>query len=101
MKFVLKGPLKENIHNLMRRIGYQFWDSYNEEKTELNFVRSLGGRSGFPRFHLYLKAEDENLIFNLHLDQKKPVYKGTAAHSGEYDSELVKKEMERIKQSLE
>lgn len=104
MKFFLKGPLKENIHNLMRGIGYQFWGSNDnekyEEKAELNFIRSLGGRSGFPRFHLYLKQEGENLVFNLHLDQKNPIYRGAAAHSGEYDSELVKKEMERIKQVL-
>ena len=100
MKFILNGPLKENILNLMRRIGYQFWGSNENEKSELNFIRSLGERSGFPRFHLYLKIEGENLFFNLHLDQKKPVYRDAPAHSGEYDSELVKKEMERIEQIL-
>ena len=100
MKFVLKGPLKENIHNLARRIGYRFWRSGENEKSELNFIRSLGGDSGFPRFHLYLKIEGENLVFNLHLDQKKPVYKAVSAHSGEYNGELVGKEAERVKEIL-
>lgn len=104
MKFILKGPFRENIHNLMRGVGYQFWGSGGNEKdgekAELNFIRSLGGRSGYPRFHVYLKQEGENLIFNLHLDQKKPVYKGATAHSGEYEGPLVEQEAERIKQIL-
>ncbi len=33
---------------------------------------------------------------SLHLDAKKPSYEGTAAHGGEYQGELVEKEMERI-----
>jgi len=48
-----------------------------------------------------VKVEGENLIFNLHLDQKAPIYKGAPAHAGEYDGELVSKEAERIKQILE
>jgi len=96
MKFTLKGPFKENIYSLIRQVGYHF-QGKDEEKSEIIFVRPA---SGYPRFHLYLKKEDNNLIFNLHLDQKKPIYKGTSAHAGEYDSELVKKEAERVKQIL-
>jgi len=55
-------------------------------------------RDGYPRFHLYLKIENGNLIFDLHLDQKRPIYKGTTAHSGEYSGEIVGKEAKRIKQ---
>ena len=40
------------------------------------------------------------MIFNLHLDQKKPTYEWHIAHSGEYDGELVEKEIERIKKIL-
>lgn len=77
----------------MRKAGYHFLKK-DEAKSELIFVRPP---RGYPRFHIYLKVENKSLILNLHLDQKKPIYKGTTAHSGEYDGELVKKETERIK----
>jgi len=96
MKFVIEKPLKENIYNLMRRLGYHFQRKNN---SELVFYRSLG-RLGFPRFHIYLKEENRKLIFNLHLDQKKPIYKGVSAHAGEYDGKIVENEAERIKQIL-
>jgi len=102
MKFVIKNALKENIVTLMRRVGYYF---IGENKTgrELIFVRPLRtGRSGYPRFHIYLKVNQktEEILFNLHLDQKKPIYRGVTAHSGEYDGKIVKEETERIKQIL-
>jgi len=96
MKFTLKGPFGENVYNLMRKIGYHFLKK-DEKSGELNFVRPLK-RDGYPRFHLYLKIENGNLIFDLHLDQKRPIYKGTTAHSGEYSGEIVGKEAKRIKQ---
>ena len=97
MKFVIKGLLKDNIYNLMREARYYF-QGKDEEKGELIFVRPP---RGYPRFHLYLKIENGNLIFNLHLDQKRPIYKGAPAHAGEYDGEIVSKEAERVKQILE
>jgi len=115
MRFILKGPFKENIHNLIRIIGYHF-QGEDKEKKELVFTRPS---KGYPRFHIYSKIdgstgpstlnsglkgspqEIENLIFNLHLDQKRPIYKGVTAHSGEYEGEVVEKEVERIKKILE
>lgn len=96
MKFTLNGPFKENIHSLMRKAGYHF-QGKNENNAELIFAKPP---QGYPRFHIYLKIDGENLIFNLHLDQKKPIYKGATAHSGEYDSELVATEAERIKNTV-
>ena len=81
----------------MRKIGYHF-QRKDKEQQELIFVRPS---KGYPRFHIYLKKDDEDLIFNLHLDQKKPIYKGTAAHAGEYEGEAVEKESERIKEILQ
>lgn len=87
-----------SLINLLRRAGYLYM--HEDEKThEQVFSRPLE-RSGYPRFHLYIKQIDNNLIFNLHLDQKRPIYKGATAHSGEYDSPLVQQETERIKQAL-
>jgi hypothetical protein len=97
MKFILKMPFKENSYSLMRKVGYHF-QKKDEEKGELIFVSPP---RGYPRFHLYLKVEKNNLIFNLHLDQKKPTYEGTPAHAGEYNSGVVEKEAERIRQILE
>ena len=95
MKFVIKGPLKENIYSLSRKLGYFF-----QEKSG-NEIKLVRPPKGFPRFHLILKIEGEDLIFNLHLDQKAPKYQGIPAHSREYESEIVKEEAERIKKIIE
>ena len=95
MKFILEKELKENIYNLMRKLGYHF----QRQDNELVFYRPLSA-SNFPRFHLYIKKEGKKLIFSIHLDQKKPVYKGVTFHSGEYNSKIVKEELERIEQAL-
>jgi len=84
----------------MRRCGYFF---IKEEKGELAFIRPLSSSgSGYPRFHAYVNMEKfpRETLLNLHLDQKKPIYQGTAAHAGEYEGGLVEKEAERIKKIL-
>lgn len=96
MKLSFKKP-RSNIYKLMRRLGYHFQRKKNQK---LVFSRSLSG-SSFPRFHIYLKVGEDNLIFNLHLDQKPPTYKGVSAHSGEYSGPPVEKEAKRIKQILQ
>ena len=99
MEFSLnEGLTKENIYNLMRKIGYRFQEK-NKSKAELIFIKPLAGND-YPRFHIYLKIKDKSLIFNLHLDQKKPTYEGAPAHAGEYEGEIVEKESERIKENL-
>ena len=91
MKFIIKNTNGENIVNLARKIGYFYIGS--------SFIRPLE-RSGYPRFHLYISEKNDGLIFNLHLDQKRPTYKDAPAHSGEYEGPIVEKEAERIKQIL-
>ena len=99
----LKAPLKENIRNTMRGCGY-YLEKQDARTGEMAFSRPAGGASasGYPRFHIYARTDEisREAVFNLHLDQKKPVYKGSVAHSGEYESEIVKKEAERIKNIL-
>jgi hypothetical protein len=100
MRFVIKGPFKENIYTLMRRAGYPALPSskrQRKQEAELEFARPL---RGYPRFHLFIKTQNDSLICNLHLDQKKPIYQGAIAHGGEYNSKIVKKEAERIKRIL-
>lgn len=100
MKFIIENTFGKNIINLARKIGY-FLIGENKEKSELTFIRPLE-KSGYPRFHLYVKINPEikDLIFNLHFDQKRPIYKGAPAHAGEYDGKVVKTESKRIKQIL-
>jgi hypothetical protein len=106
MTFALKTKL--NIQNFMRQAGY-FFD--REENGETAFIRPLtASGSGYPRFHIYLKFDNVSrealrqgsgqATISLHLDQKKPIYRGVSAHAGEYRGELVEKEAERIKQIL-
>jgi len=87
----------ENVVSVARAIGYVIIDS--KDNNEYNLVRKLT-YGNYPRFHVYLKQAGDRFIFSLHLDQKAPIYKGTHAHSGEYDGPVVEDEAERIKQLL-
>lgn len=92
MKFVISGPLKDNVYHVMRRAGYSF-EGKDEARGESVFARPP---RGYPRFHLFIKQEENSLVVNLHLDQKKPSYKGTTAHSGEYEGGMIEAEAKRI-----
>ncbi|MCX6760879.1 MAG: hypothetical protein NTZ84_02150 [Candidatus Nealsonbacteria bacterium] len=97
MRFVIKGPLKNSIFNLMRELGYHFLGENEDEGVkEFNFVHQLG-RDSYPRFHVFLKNNKGDLFLNLHLDQRKTVYKGARAHANEKEGELVEDETKRIK----
>lgn len=83
----------------MRDAGYHFQREDRERNaTEYSFVRP---RMGFPRFHIYAQMTGGDLQLNLHLDQKKPVYHGSTAHSGDYDGAAVEGEAARIKKMID
>ena len=98
MKIVLKS--EASSHNLMRQCGY-YLEGKDAKKGDLGFIRRLGV-SGYPRFHAFVKVDEvsRETIINLHLDQKRPIYKGVPAHSAEYEGEVIEKERDRIKQIL-
>ena len=79
-----------NLTALMRRAGYY-------PKEGQSYVREIGTLK-YPRFHIYLEPSKDNVIINLHLDQKKPSYKGAKAHNAEYEGEVVEKEAQRLKE---
>jgi len=81
--------------NLCRELNYKV----HRKGEEFNCVKPLNNRD-FPRFHLFIEEEDDVLKFKLHLDQKRSSYEGTNAHSGEYESERVEQEVERIKRKV-
>jgi hypothetical protein len=76
----------------MRTLGYAPSQNRFGEKS---FVRLLTGRP-FPRFHIYVQEVEDTMLLDLHLDQKKPSYEGSRAHSGEHDGPLVENEIARI-----
>lgn len=93
---IAQNLLSYHYPAFLRQAGYTYITSRQTGKD--SFVRPLGNNN-YPRFHIYVIEIDDNIIFNAHLDQKQASYEGTSAHSGEYDSPLVKQELERL-QSL-
>lgn len=67
--------------------------------NKISFAKRIH-RDFYPRFHVYIKLEGEEVIFDLHLDQKRPIYEGVTAHSGEYDGEVVEREAERVRHMI-
>ena len=98
MKLIVnKNQLKESPANFLRQAGYGYIQ--DRRSGQDSFARRLG--SGFyPRLHMYAEESGDNIIFNLHLDQKQPSYPGAHAHNAEYDGEVVEQEIQRLKQLL-
>ena len=94
MKLTLQAT--QSPYNFLRQAGYSIFRDPNTRQT--SYTRRLG--SGFyPRFHIYINNEVNGQVeLNLHLDQKHASYKSQSAHSGEYDSDVVKQEAERVRQ---
>jgi len=101
MRFILENFSGGNIIMLMRKANYFLVGEYRENQ-ELSFVNPIG-INNYPRFHIYLRVRPttKELVFNLHLDQKKPVFKKASDHGAEYEGEAIKKEAERISQILQ
>ena len=97
MRIEIKN-IQENPQNALRRAGYFFQRSQNDE---MSFVRSFGS-SGYPRFHIYAKLKEGDLMINIHLDSKKETYGHNTRHHGEYENDgILKEEVTRIKKVLE
>lgn len=98
MKLIIdKNLLDSTPEQFLRKAGY----GYIRDRRSGNdsFVRRMG--SGFyPRLHMYVEENNSQIIFNLHLDQKQPSYAGSRAHSGEYEGEVVEREIDRLRQFL-
>lgn len=78
----------------MRRSGYAAFRDPNTGQS--SFVKRIAG-DNYPRFHIYVnKDKDNREVIDLHLDQKKPSYAGSRAHSGEYEGGAVEVEGNRL-----
>jgi len=97
-----KKQLAETPDKWLRRAGYAFIPE--REHGQKSFARRLT-RDFYPRFHVYFSEQknpngEDLVIFNLHLDQKRPGYVGFSRHNAEYDGEVVEKEALRLKSLL-
>lgn len=97
MDFALEN-IKKSVVEVAREIGYTIIDT--TATGEYNLVKKLD-INNYPRFHIYLKHSGTDFNFSLHLDQKKPSYEGSHAHSGEYFGPVVEAEADRIKEILQ
>lgn len=97
MEFVIKN-LNDSNNELMRKIEYKP-AYFQKEGGGISIVRQIG-RNDYPRFHLCIKENNEEFIFKLHLDQKKPSYQRSHAHSGEYNGTVIEEEVKRIREIL-
>lgn len=97
MKITIQKPYTHS-RNLLRRAGYAL---HQGRDGQISYTRRLSGGGDYPRFHVYVNAEEpgESMEITLHLDEKKPSYEGYTAHSGQYDGPLVEQEKDRIVQS--
>ena len=96
MKLFFQDPQKnKNLPTRLREAGYRFERHANSE--EMVFIKGFEG-ADFPRWHLYTKETPDGWELNLHLDQKRPIYRGASAHGGEYDGPLVEKETARLQE---
>ncbi len=97
MKFKISNNLTHTPENVLRTCGYL--SIFDQKSQKSSFVRKITGNR-YPRFHLYFKETNNELIFDLHLDQSKTVYSDQKAHNADYDSPEVKQELVRIYQEV-
>jgi RNA 3'-terminal phosphate cyclase len=97
MKIKIEKP-RYNVKYLMRRCGYTPWRDPRTGKER--FIRRLG-RGYYPRFHVKASYDNQyNLILDLHLDARRPMHKRGIRTYENVESEVVRREAERIRNLL-
>lgn len=81
----------------MRRLGY---GEHRGGDGQYSYARRVSGAM-FPRYHVYVEQKENGMTVSLHVDQKAPSYEGTHAHAGEYEGQLVEREMKWIASQIE
>lgn len=96
MRVDVPEHLRINPLDWLRRQGYAV---HRGGDGQTSYVRRAGG-DAYPRYHCYVERVGEQLVINLHLDQKQPSYAGSSAHAGEYAGPLVEAEAARLRRAL-
>lgn len=98
MKILIKKEeLPDNPVNFLRAQGYGYIQGRGDKQD--SFAKRLYGGE-FPRLHMYVNDRGDKWEFHLHLDQKPVSYKGSNAHSGEYDGDVVETEIKHLEEAL-
>lgn len=93
MKMTFTLEQVPNPLSVLRRAGYSPFIDHITKKESFTLKPTAGF---YPRFHLYLENKQNKVVFDLHLDQKKPGYGQGHMHNAEYDTPVVEKELMRI-----
>lgn len=96
MKFIVSSK-NRSLDQTLRSWGY----SPNDNRSaQPNYVRRIRAGQSWPRYHLYITAQADTLVCDLHVDQKPETrhYNAPHAHNGEYDGPLVEQEANRLQQ---
>lgn len=98
MKFTIsRNKLSSNPYQLARKAGYGFIRDRRSGQESL--VRRLGG-GHYPRFHLYIEEDTDQVTFSLHLDKQESAHPSQHRHNAEYNSEEVAGELETLKKFI-
>ncbi len=100
MKIKFTKKFRDNSRTLLRRCGYKPWHDLKRGKEA--FIRRLSGVAFYPRFHIFYEYDkNQCLVLDLHLDARKPMHKRGIRTSEGGESEVVRMEVERIKNMLD
>ncbi len=93
MEITVENP-RQNEKYIMRKCGYMPWR--DPRSGETSYIRRLG-TGYYPRFHIKAKRMGSQIIFDLHLDSRRPMHKiGIRTYEDE-ESRIVSSEADRIK----
>ena len=98
MDYKIPENIQKNAKVLLQRAGYHEFIDPNTGKV--SYIRRLGSEF-YPRFHVYVKENEDERVISLHLDQKHVSYAGQKMHGGEYDGPVVEEEIERLKVAID
>lgn len=94
LKFT-KEQVGGSPEQFIRRCGYG--EYFDRRMNKVSYMKRANMSMMFPRYHVYVQDQGTEVIFDLHLDQKRGLYEGGPAHGGEYDGSTVEREAVRIK----
>src|SRR3989338_11351843 len=90
-----KDEIDGDAVTFIRRCGYG--EYYDRRMSKTSYMKRARMGDMFPRYHVYIEERGDEVIFDLHLDQKRPSYEGASMHAGEYEVTAVEREAERIR----
>jgi len=100
MNINIPQTVLDSTKSVMRKLGY--FENYDRHTGKISYIRRLSRQNFYPRYHVYIDEKSgNNRIINLHIDQKKPSYGGSHAHSAEYEGDVVSREVDRMRGVLE